>query len=120
VAKWRRLREIRGTVQRELEELRKAGAIGSSLAAEVEIAAPEGDRLLLETLGEDLRFLLITSTARVETGEALAVRVTPSESAKCDRCWHYREDVGADPRHKTLCGRCVGNIEGPGEVRHHA
>jgi isoleucyl-tRNA synthetase len=120
VAKWRRLREIRGTVQRELEELRKDGAIGSSLAAEVEIASPEGDRLLLESLGEDLRFLLITSTARVETGEALAVRVTPSESAKCDRCWHYREEVGADPRHKTLCGRCIGNIEGPGETRRHA
>ncbi len=120
LAKWRRLREIRAVVQRELEELRKAGAIGSSLQAEVEIAAPEGDLLLLETLGDDLRFVLITSTARIETGEALAVRVTPSESAKCDRCWHYREDVGADPRHKTLCGRCVDNIEGPGEVRRHA
>jgi isoleucyl-tRNA synthetase len=120
VAKWRRLREIRGTVQRELEALRKDGAIGSSLQAEVEIAAPEGDRLLLESLDEELRFVLITSTATVETGEALAVRVTPSESAKCDRCWHYREEVGADPRHKTLCGRCIGNIEGPGETRRHA
>lgn len=119
-AKWKRLREIRATVQREIEELRKAGAIGSSLAAQVEIAAPEGDRILLETLGDDLRFLLITSTASVETGEALAVRVTPSESAKCERCWHYREDVGADPRHTTLCGRCVENIEGAGETRRHA
>ncbi|MBK7658423.1 MAG: isoleucine--tRNA ligase [Betaproteobacteria bacterium] len=119
-AKWKRLREIRATVQREIEELRKAGAVGSSLAAQVQIAAQEGDRLLLESLGDDLRFLLITSTASVETGEALAVRVTPSESAKCDRCWHYREDVGADPRHKTLCGRCVGNIEGEGETRRHA
>ncbi len=119
-AKWRRLREIRATVQREIEGLRKSGAIGSSLQAEIEIAAPEGDRLLLETLGEDLRFVLITSTAKVETGEALAVRVTPSESAKCERCWHYREEVGADPRHKTLCGRCISNIEGPGETRRHA
>jgi isoleucyl-tRNA synthetase len=120
LAKWGRIREIRAVAQKELEELRKAGAIGSSLAAEVEIAAPEGDRILLEALGEDLRFVLITSAAKVVAGESLAVRVTPSEAAKCGRCWHYREDVGADPRHKTLCGRCVGNIEGPGETRRHA
>ena len=119
-AKWRRLREIRAVVQRELEELRKAGSIGSSLAAEVSLAAPEGDRLLLESLGEDLRFVLITSTAAVEPGESLAVRVTPSEAAKCDRCWHYREDVGAHPRHPTLCGRCIATLEGDGEARRHA
>ena len=96
-----------------------AGAV-FHIAAQWQIAAQEGDRLLLASLGDDLRFLLITSTASVETGEALAVRVTPSESAKCDRCWHYREDVGADPRHKALCGRCIGNIEGEGETRRHA
>ncbi len=118
--KWRRLREIRAFVQKSLEDLRQSGGIGSSLQAEVAIAAPEGDRALLESLGADLRFVLITSTASVVPGEALAVRVSPSGHAKCGRCWHYREDVGADQRHPGICGRCVTNIEGPGEERRHA
>ncbi|PWB61292.1 MAG: hypothetical protein C3F16_08610, partial [Betaproteobacteria bacterium] len=84
------------------------------------IAAPEGDRALLESLGADLRFVLITSTATVEEGGALAVRVTASSHGKCERCWHYRQDVGADARHPLICGRCVANIEGPGEERRHA
>ncbi len=118
--KWRRLREIRALVQKQLEELRQSGGIGSSLQAEVAIAAPEGDRVLLESLDADLRFVLITSTATVETGGALAVRVSPSPHAKCERCWHYREDTGSDPRHPGLCGRCVATIEGRGEERRHA
>jgi len=107
-------------VQKSLEELRQSGGIGSSLQAEVAIAAPEGDRALLESVGPDLRFVLITSTATVEPGAALAVRVTASPHAKCERCWHCREDTGADPRHPAICTRCVTNIEGPGEVRRHA
>ncbi len=120
LAKWRRLREIRAAVQKELEALRAAGSIGSSLQAEVVVAAPEGDRALLESLGSDLRFVLITSTAEVRSGAELASRVTASPHAKCERCWHYREDVGADRRHPALCGRCVSNLEGPGEEREHA
>jgi len=120
LAKWKRLREIRALVQKNLESLRQSGGIGSSLQAEVVLAAPVGDRALLESLGTDLRFVLITSAAAVEAGEALAVRVSPSDHAKCGRCWHYREDTGADSRHPGLCGRCIANIEGPGEVRHHA
>jgi isoleucyl-tRNA synthetase len=120
LVKWARLREIRAQVQKGLEELRQSGGIGSSLQAEVAIAAPEGDRALLESLGADLRFVLITSTASVGPGEALAVRVTASPHAKCERCWHFREDAGADPRHPGICGRCVSNIEGPGEERRHA
>jgi isoleucyl-tRNA synthetase len=120
LAKWRRLREIRAAVQRQLEDLRQSGGIGSSLQAEVALAAPEGDRALLESLGPDLRFVLITSSATIEPGEALAIRVTPSAHAKCDRCWHYVADVGRDARHPSLCGRCVSNIEGPGEDRRHA
>jgi len=120
VVKWARLREIRAIVTKSLEDLRQSGGIGSSLQAEVSIAAPEGDRALLESLGPDLRFALITSTAAIEPGAALAVRVTASPHAKCERCWHYREDIGADPRHPGLCSRCVSNIEGPGEARQHA
>ncbi len=120
LAKWRRIREIRAVVQKSLEELRRSGGIGSSLQADVSLAAPEGDRALLESLGEDLRFVLMTSTVRLESGGALAVRVAPSPHAKCERCWHYREDTGADARHPSLCGRCVSNVEGPGEERRHA
>ncbi|MGE0356815.1 MAG: isoleucine--tRNA ligase [Burkholderiales bacterium] len=120
LARWRRLREIRAAVQKSLEALRQSGAIGSSLQAEVSIAAPEADRELLASLGADLRFVLITSTATVVPGEALEVRASPSPHAKCERCWHYREDVGADARHPGICGRCVANIEGPGEERRHA
>jgi len=61
--------------------------------------------------------VLITSVATVAPGEALAIRVTPSTHAKCDRCWHYRADVGADPAHPTLCGRCTANLFGAGEPR---
>ena len=120
VAKWRRLREIRAAVQKPMEELRQAGGIGSSLQAAVGIAAPEGDRSLLESLGDEVRFLFISSTVTISGGEALAARVTASAHDKCDRCWHYTADVGADARHPTLCGRCVSNVEGPGEMRRHA
>jgi isoleucyl-tRNA synthetase len=47
----------------------------------------------------------------------MAVKVTPSLGVKCERCWHWREDLGVDPAHPTICGRCVGNLFGPGEVR---
>ena len=119
-ARWKRLREIRAMVQKDLEALRQSGAIGSSLQAEAVVVANEADARLLASLGDDLRFVLITSTARVEPGPELAVRVTASAQAKCGRCWHYREDVGADQRHPGICGRCVTNIEGPGEERRHA
>jgi isoleucyl-tRNA synthetase len=117
LGKWGRLREIRDVVNKEIEAVRAAGALGSSLQAAVRIAAPAEDRALLAGLGEDLRFVLITSAAEVVEGEALAVAVTPREAPKCERCWHYREDVGVDPAHPTLCGRCVANLFGDGEAR---
>jgi isoleucyl-tRNA synthetase len=122
VAKWKRLREIRGAVTKRLEDSRAGGAIGSSLQAEVALGVAPGDLALLESLGDDLRFVLITSqaTARAAPGDGIAVDVTPSAHAKCERCWHYRADVGADNRHATICGRCVANLEGSGEAREHA
>ncbi len=123
VARWKRLREIRAAVAKRLEETRGAGAIGSSLQAEVTIEAGGDDLALLRSLGDDLRFVLITSRAelRASSGDGIvAIEVTPSPHAKCERCWHYRADVGADPRHPTICGRCVSNLEGPGESRDHA
>jgi isoleucyl-tRNA synthetase len=123
LAKWKRLREVRAAVAKRLEESRAAGAIGSSLQAQVVIEAGGADRALLASLGEDLKFVLITSKAelRPSSGEGIVnVEVVPSPDPKCERCWHYRADVGKDPRHPTVCGRCVANLEGAGEARAHA
>lgn len=114
------LREIRTAVQKELEALRVSGAIGSSLQAEVTIHA-SGDQLaLLQHLGEDLKFVLITSDARVVPVASVSeekILVTASAHKKCERCWHYRADVGEHAEHAVLCGRCVSNLFGQGEQR---
>jgi isoleucyl-tRNA synthetase len=91
--------------------------VGSSLQAELAITAGADDHALLASLGDDLRFVTITSQARLVAGDALAVTVTPSAAIKCERCWHYRDDVGIDARHPTICGRCTSNLYGDGEQR---
>ena len=120
LSKWRVLREIRSEVQKLLENHRAAGEIGSSLQADVEIAA-SGEKLeLLRSLGDDLRFVLITSSAVVVPAadpSKEAIRTAPSRNMKCERCWHWRADVNADPKHPMLCGRCVLNLYGAGERR---
>jgi isoleucyl-tRNA synthetase len=120
LGKWQTLRDIRSEVQKLLETRRAAGEIGSSLQAEVEIEA-SGERLaLLQSLGDDLRFVFITSRAAVTapgSASGEAIRVAPSKHAKCERCWHWRPDVGADAKHPAICGRCVQNLYGPGEPR---
>ena len=118
--KWPRILAVRAAVLKELEALRQDGRIGSSLQAEVTIAAPGDDYDALASLGDDLRFVMITSAARLERtpdGEPLAIAVNPSGGEKCERCWHWRSDVGADPRHPLLCSRCVANLYGGGEPR---
>src|SRR5207249_5316668 len=120
---WRALREIRSEVQKVLEVLRTAGQIGSSLQAEVTIAA-NGDKLgLLHSLDDELRFVLITSQAVVTEARSAAeasIRTLPSPHPKCERCWHWRADVGVDPKHPVICGRCVQNLYGSGEPRRFA
>jgi isoleucyl-tRNA synthetase len=120
LAKWRRLREIRGAVTKRMEEVRAAGGLGSSLQAEVTITVPKADLAALRSLGEDLRFAFINSQAKVVEGDTIAVDVRVSPHAKCERCWHYRADVGSVPQHPSICARCVSNLEGPGEERRHA
>ena len=117
LAKWQRLRAIRDEVNKAIEAVRTAGGVGSSLQAEVAISADAADRALLASLGDDLKFVLITSAATVGAGDALAVTVTPSNAVKCERCWHWRADVGHDAAHPALCGRCTSNLHGAGEVR---
>jgi isoleucyl-tRNA synthetase len=120
-AKWARVRAVRAEVMRKLEEVRTEGRIGSSLQAEVDIAAQGEDLHILKSLGDDLRFVLIVSRATVHEGAGeFAITITPSVQKKCERCWHWRADVGADTDHPDICGRCVSNLFGSGEVRDHA
>ncbi len=120
LAKWARLREIRDVVNKDIEAVRTEGRVGSSLQAEVRVSAQPEDLALLQSLGDDLKFVFITSAAEALAGEALQAAVTPSSHAKCDRCWHYRADVGINPEHPSLCGRCDSNLHGAGEERHKA
>ncbi len=121
--KYASLREIRTAVQKELEALRVSGAIGSSLQAEVTIHASGEQLALLQSLGDDLKFVLITSAAQVipaASADEEKIQVTASAHKKCERCWHYRADVGEHAAHTGLCGRCVSNLFGQGEQRHAA
>ncbi|MCU0968479.1 MAG: isoleucine--tRNA ligase [Rubrivivax sp.] len=117
LAKWQAIRDVRDAVNKAIEDVRAAGGVGSSLQAEVTVAAPPETHALLASLGDDLKFVLITSKATLLPGDALAVTVTPSGATKCERCWHWRDDVGHDPAHPTICGRCTSNLYGAGEAR---
>jgi len=129
---WPALIALKADVAVELERLRTAGAIGAPLEAEVTVFASKADAPALSALRDELRFLLITSQARVieiesipadavmSSREGVWLEVKPSSQPKCVRCWHLRSDVGSDPRHPELCARCVVNVEGPGEERQFA
>ena len=120
IDKWTRLRAVRADVQKRLEPLRERGEIGSSLQAEVEVRTNAETAALLQTLGDELKFLLITSSTRVtqvDDSTDQQIIVTPSGDTKCGRCWHWRADVGCNADHPTICGRCVSNLFGAGESR---
>jgi isoleucyl-tRNA synthetase len=129
---WTALITLKADVARDLERLRAAGDIGAPLEAEVTIYAPAAQAGRFEALRDELRFLLITSQARVVESDTppastvptsepgVWIEVKPSTQVKCVRCWHLRSDVGSDPRHPELCARCVINVEGPGEERQFA
>ena len=118
--KWSRLREIRDAVNKDIEALRADGKVGSSLQAKVTLTVPGPDHALLASLGDDLKFVFITSAIDLIAGSALQSSASTSSDLKCERCWHYREDVGIDPAHPTICGRCTSNLHGAGEVRRFA
>jgi len=117
LAKWARIRAIRDLANKEIEAVRTTGAVGASLQATLTITAGADDAALLRSLGDDLKFVTITSAVNVVDGAALAISVSPSTATKCERCWHYCDDVGSHAAHPTLCGRCVSNLDGAGEVR---
>jgi len=131
---WEQVTVVREAVSKELEKLRVAGEIGSSLDAEVDLYADDETQAMLKTVGDELRFILITSSVRVHAadecpddavaadvpGMNFSVRVTASKHKKCVRCWHHCEDVGASVEHPELCGRCIENVTGAGEQRRFA
>ncbi len=117
MGKWSRILKLREEVNKEIELVRSQGLVGSSLQAEVDLTLAKDDMQLLQSLGEDVRFVFITSALRLHAGDALGIKVSPSAHTKCERCWHYREDVGHDTAHATLCGRCTSNLFGAGESR---
>ena len=129
---WQQMISIRDEVSKELEKLRVAGDIGSSLDAEVELYCDEAQLTLLQKLEDELHFVLITSYATVYpfsespddavTTEinGIKIKVTVSSYEKCVRCWHHREDVGSHVKHPELCGRCIENVDAEGESRRYA
>jgi isoleucyl-tRNA synthetase len=121
--KYTALRAVRADVTKDLEELRGSGAIGSSLQADLTIQAAGYKYKLLASLGDDLKYVFITSQARAqevanEADEAIAVAA--SSAPKCERCWHYRAEVGSNHEHPGLCSRCVSNLFGSGDQRRFA
>ena len=117
LAKWSRIRQIRDLVNKDIEALRADGKVGSSLQANVALQVDAGDQALLASLGDDLKFVLITSAIELIAGDASQSSVKASFDPKCERCWHYRADVGVDADHPTICGRCTLNLFGVGEDR---
>jgi isoleucyl-tRNA synthetase len=117
LAKWARIREIRDAVNKDIEVLRAEGKVGSSLQANVALTVNAEDFALLTSLGADLKFIFITSAIHLIAGDALSISASASNAIKCERCWHYCDDIGTDANHPTLCGRCSSNLYGAGESR---
>ncbi len=126
---WSRILAVRTAVGKQIEATRNQGLIGAALDAEIDLYCAPDLQSSLDRLGDELRFVLISSAARVHALDArpadavqtelagLAVHIAPSTQAKCVRCWHHRDDVGSSTQHPELCGRCVENISGVGETR---
>ena len=129
---WQQIMAVKDAVNQALEQARKAQVLGGSLEADITLYADEALKTQLDLLGDELRFVLITSGATVKASaektddaektdvSGLFVSVAKTAGEKCVRCWHHREDVGSHAGHEELCGRCVTNVDGDGEVRHYA
>jgi isoleucyl-tRNA synthetase len=132
---WQGILETRSAISKQLEDLRSEKIIGSSLDAEVSVYCNGELNKNMQQLENELRFVMITSEATVNTpdkasddsidvtlasGESIRIQTKASSHDKCVRCWHHREDVGSHKEHPELCGRCVENVAGDGEVRRFA
>ena len=121
-------RDINTHLRKELEDMRRNKIIGSSLDAEVDIYCKDDNYQNLLGLKDELRFVFITSEARVnqlsdkptdakEINSSLAIKVEKSDHQKCVRCWHHRPEIGQNKAHEDLCDRCIENVSGEGENR---
>ncbi|MFQ3304212.1 isoleucine--tRNA ligase [Candidatus Njordibacter sp. Uisw_039] len=126
---WAQIMDVKQAVNKSLETQRNQGVIGGSLSAEITLFAAPELHAQLHQLGDELRFVLLTSKASLVAGEnggaetefvGLRLDIDASEHTKCERCWHHREDVGVIAEEPELCGRCVDNVSGSGEVRQFA
>jgi isoleucyl-tRNA synthetase len=128
---WARVQSAKQGVNKAIEDARNQKVVKANLAAEAVLYADDAMTAALEQLGEELRFVTITSGATLKplaeapaelepVADGLKVAITASEKPKCVRCWHHRDDVGADDAHPELCGRCVTNVNGDGEARRYA
>jgi len=130
---WNQILQVRAEVNKALESARKEKVVGKALEAEVTLhVTSQALADALNKLGEELRFVLITSGAKVELVSTLpesalstdlaelALTVQATSGTKCERCWHFTDDVGQHETHKDLCGRCITNVDGAGEVRQFA
>jgi len=129
---WAQIQDVRGAVNKLLEDARKEKTIGGALQAEVTLFADDALMATINKLEDELRFVMLTSQAVVKPlaekteaahatdVEGLFVEVAATEAEKCDRCWHHTADVGTIAGHEKVCGRCVSNIDGEGEVRKFA
>ncbi|MGI3102225.1 isoleucine--tRNA ligase [Vibrio alginolyticus] len=129
---WSEIQAVRGAVNKLLEDARKEKTIGGALQAEVTLFADDALAAKINKLEDELRFVLLTSAAKVKPLgektdaaqatdiEGLFVEVAAAEGEKCDRCWHHTPDVGTIEGHEKICGRCVSNVDGEGEVRKFA
>jgi len=125
IKRWEKVRSVRSVALKEIERLRAEGKVGSSLQAEININLDQESYDLIKKFGDDLRFVMLTSKATLQefpefSGDTLSISVQASAYTKCDRCWHYRADVGSHADHPTICGRCVSNLFGAGEPRQYA
>ena len=129
---WNTVMSVREAVSKELEQTRKSGVIGASLSAEVALYCNDTQFAVLNKISDELHFIFIASAvtlhslsdaaedAVVTELEGLSVKVLASDHEKCVRCWHHKVDVGTHEEHPELCGRCIENIDGEGEVRRFA
>ena len=118
-ARFDRLLALREQVAKTLEPMRASGEIGAALDAEITIQCGVEEFAWLSPITDELRFYFISGDVTVVQGENAhtSVLAVVSTKPKCIRCWHHRADVGTHPDHPEICGRCVSNVEGPGEER---
>ena len=119
--RWRHALDVRNLANKKIEALREKGVVGSSLQAELKISVPKEIYKSLSFFDTELKYILITSNSTLEESKnELEIEVKASQNLKCERCWHYVEDIGQNSKHPTICKRCISNLFEEGEERKHA